>query len=178
MDLLGILNQLVRFLSAQDWAFIMGFFASIATIGGFWIQRKHNKLSVRPIAEILVGNYEDRLVAIVENKGTGPLIVTKFRVRDEEGNEKKSGIEFFESGFPNVVWKMFIHDFEGLAILPGDRKVLLEILEVQQEKTWSSTRKKVRKTLGGLEATLHYEDIYKQKMPVKSRKFDYFRRGE
>lgn len=159
-------------------AFIMGFLASAATVASFWTQRIHNRLSVRPIAEVLVGDYEDRLVVVLENKGIGPLIIKKFLVKNEMGSEKNSVIEFFETGFSDVVWKMFITDLEGLAILPGERKVLLELIGNPTDEEFASKRNRVRRLLGTLEATIHYKDIYGKLMPKKVRKFNFFRRHE
>lgn len=170
------LTNAYTFLASLDWAFIIGLLASIATVASFWIQRRHNILSVRPIAEILVGDYENRLVAVIENKGTGPLIIKEFIVRNSAGIERKSVIGFFGVEFADVTWTMFLPDVDGQAILPGERKVLLELIGSPDSPDFFSQRDRVRRILSGLEAELHYQDIYKRSMPVKKRKFEFFSR--
>src|SRR5437588_8055 len=43
-------------------------------------QRRHNELSVRPLAEVTVADYESSLRVKLRNNGTGPMIVTKIEV--------------------------------------------------------------------------------------------------
>jgi hypothetical protein len=35
-------------------------------------QREHNKLSVKPLAQVLIGDYENRVYVKLVNTGTGP----------------------------------------------------------------------------------------------------------
>lgn len=46
------------------------------------LQVKHNKNSVRPIASILLNDYENLLSVYIENVGTGPLTITKLSCSD------------------------------------------------------------------------------------------------
>src|SRR2546422_55178 len=44
--------------------------------------RKHMKLSVRPVAAIPVADFENRLAVWVSNKGLGPMRIKKLTVAD------------------------------------------------------------------------------------------------
>jgi hypothetical protein len=39
-------------------------------------QRTHNQLTVRPLAYVMVGDYENQLFVKLRNNGTGPMIVS------------------------------------------------------------------------------------------------------
>jgi hypothetical protein len=45
-------------------------------------QRRHNELSVRPLAEITVADYETSLQVKLRNHGTGPMIITSISISD------------------------------------------------------------------------------------------------
>src|SRR2546430_4757052 len=45
-------------------------------------QRKHNELSVRPLAEITVADHESSVRVKLRNHGIGPMIVTAVTVSD------------------------------------------------------------------------------------------------
>ena len=54
------------------------------------ITRKHNILSVKPLPDILVSNYRNRIAISIENNGIGPLIIKNFRAY--VGDESKSNL--------------------------------------------------------------------------------------
>ncbi len=68
-------QQIQDGLSKIDWGLVTGVIALIFTAISLQVQRKHNKLSVKPIAIISAGDYQDELAVHVQNKGTGPLII-------------------------------------------------------------------------------------------------------
>ena len=62
-----------------DFIAALALVTSIASIiigfWGLWIQRKHNILSVKPIAAIGINDIANQIEITVVNNGTGPLIV-------------------------------------------------------------------------------------------------------
>jgi hypothetical protein len=43
-------------------------------------QREHNKLSVKPLAQVLIGDYENRVYVKLVNTGTGPMIIKSIKI--------------------------------------------------------------------------------------------------
>lgn len=71
---------------ASALAAVLALFVSCASV---WIaisaarsQRTHNELSVRPLAEVTVADYESSLRVKLRNNGTGPMIVLAVTVSD------------------------------------------------------------------------------------------------
>jgi hypothetical protein len=54
-------------------------------------QRKHNRLSVRPLAYIMIGDYEDRVFVKLTNNGTGPMIIKSIKVINASNPSEQLG---------------------------------------------------------------------------------------
>lgn len=139
-------------------------------------QRKHNRLSVRPIAMIILGDFENELAVHLQNKGTGPLIIKKLSITDQSGRTNKAIIDFFASDIYKVVWDVFVADIDGWAILPSETKTLIRLKGDSEDKEFVHSRDEIRKVLAQLQIELLYQDIYEKNMPKKVRKLDWFSR--
>ena len=162
--------------SKIDWGLVTGVIALIFTAISLQVQRKHNRLSVKPIALISVGNYENELAVHLQNKGTGPLIIKKLSFVDQSGKTEKAIIDFFGSDFKNVVWSTFVADIDGWTILPNETKTLIKLNGDSADNEFVRVRDKVRKVLAQIQVELLYQDIYEKDMPKKIRKLDWFAR--
>ena len=169
------MEKLFNLIATIDWGIVIAFVAILLTIMTIRDPRKHNKLSVRPIAIISVADYEDRLAVNLQNQGTGPLIIEKISIINN--NEIRSSIiEFFDTDFEDITWSTFIGDIDGWAILPGSQRTLIEIVGDSRDKKFIAKRNRVRKVLANLKIEVRYCDIYEQKMPIKVRSLDFFAR--
>jgi len=169
-------QQILYILAKIDWGVVTGIVALIFTAVTLWIQRKHNRLSVKPIAIISVGDYLNELAVYLQNKGTGPLIIKDLSFTDQSGRKEKSIINFFGSDFRNVVWSTFVSDIDGWAILPSESKTLIKLDGDPTDKDFLLVREKVRKVLALIQVELLYKDIYNNDMPKKVRRLDFFAR--
>lgn len=131
------------------------------------LQVKHNKNRVRPIASILLNDYENLLSVYIENVGTGPLTITKLTCSDGFRKEN-SLIELLPT--VNQNWSTFCESIDGRTIPVGGQVVLVEI-QPQDEKI----RSKIRAALSKIEVSVEYSDIYNSKF-IKRRKLSYFGR--
>lgn len=86
------------------------------------LQIKHNKYSVKPIASIIIGDYEDDIYIKLRNDGNGPLTITKSIFSTNE-NTANSLIELF---FLDITWTTFIEELNGRSISPNNELVLLQ----------------------------------------------------
>ena len=140
------------------------FIASLAaTIWQAKITREHNKLSVKPIPDILTSNFENRITITLENNGTGPLIIKTFKAII--GNQSKSNIIDWMPNLPNgIYWSNWLRDFEGCAIKPFESKLLLEYRLDLQDETQTKVRNIIREALSKISIEFEYTDIYGTKM--------------
>ena len=169
-------QQLQDVVSKIDWGLVTGIIALIFTAISLQVQRKHNRLSVKPIALVSVGDYENELAVHLQNKGTGPLIIKSLSFIDQNGKTEKAIIDFFGSDFKNVVWSTFVADIDGWTILPNETKTLIKLNGDSADKEFVRVRDKVRKVLAQIQVELLYQDIYEKDMPKKIRKLDWFAR--
>lgn len=142
-------------------------FIAVATLAvTIWqgiITRKHNILSVKPIPDILISNFENRIAVTIENKGTGALIIKSFRAYC--GNESKSNIIDWMPILPNgIYWSNWLRDFEGSALKPLESKVLLEFTLDHKNNNQAEARDIIRKSLSKISVEFEYTDVYNNKM--------------
>lgn len=169
-------QQILDVLAKIDWGIVTGVIALIFTAVTLQVQRKHNRLSVKPIAIISVGDYLNELAVYLQNKGTGPLIIEDLSFTDQSGKREKSIIDFFGLDFRNVFWSTFVSDIDGWAILSGETKTLIKLEGDSTDKDFLLVREKARKVLAPIQVELLYQDIYENDMPKKVRKLDFFAR--
>ncbi|NHR06798.1 hypothetical protein HA052_16540 [Chromobacterium haemolyticum] len=160
----------------------VAFFAlllSIISVGiSVWAihsERKHNTLSVRPLAEITVADYEDCLRVKLRNHGIGPMLITAVSVCDNKSC-KPSLVEWMPQLPRDHPWTNFASNTAGRALPPGGEIILLELVEHEGESGFASCRKLIREALATLTVHVEYTDIYNTLMPEHSKPLSWFGR--
>lgn len=137
---------------------ILAFIVAVFALGA---QRKHNRLSVRPLASVTCNDVDDRIVVTLANNGTGPLLVKTLRViRDE----KVIG-DALHKQFPTwMTFRWYVGKIDGRSIAVGKSIDLLIFddpsVQLQED---------VRSTLSSLHIQVSYSDIYNYMQPVYVR---------
>lgn len=128
---------------ASALAAVLALFVSCASV---WIaisaarsQRTHNELSVRPLAEVTVADYESSLRVKLRNNGTGPMIVLAVTVSDG-AKALDSLIEWMPPLPGNRPWNTFSHTLRRRTLQPGAELVLLELTEHDGENNFPQCR--------------------------------------
>jgi hypothetical protein len=158
-------------------AVIISVISLVVAISSLWMQHKHNRLSVRPIANFDLGDYENHIYVKLQNNGFGPLIVNAIRVVGAS-NPDEALIKSMPVLSPKVLWANFLMESRGRSIQPGTELMLLE-LSLQddfEQKQFALSRESVRQALGGLKLEAHYTDIYGTRLPVVTRDLSWFHR--
>lgn len=155
-------------------AFI-SFLAFIVSVCSLWIQRTHNRKSVRPIGHIQLHDSLQGLHVKLVNKGVGPLLVKEFiAVRNAV---IKHNIVYH---LPEHILDGFTHEFhtepEGYWLIPGDELTLLQLEGDHLDKKFAYVRENVRSILSEINVNLIYCDIYDHKHPVFRKSFSLFKR--
>jgi len=146
-------------------------------------QREHNRLSVRPLCYVTLGDYENQLFVKLRNNGTGPMIITSIKIKGAR-DEDKPLIEAMPALPSEVQWTNFVEDCSGRSVPAGGELVLLEL---SQESTlrisplsssrFVLARDRVREALGKFEIRVCYTDIYGSKLPASVRSLNWFHRN-
>lgn len=186
------MNELIKFfidnqneaiaLSATASAFI-AIFAFFVSMFSLFIsyrvlktQQQHNKLSVTPIADATVADYEDCLCVKIRNNGSGPLIVIDLHVGDGARTTKRV-LDWMPDLPANYHWSTFAGNIKSRSILPGHEIILIQLNGDCENKVFRKIRDECRYNLSKLTLNLEYEDIYKTKMKPYRKKLDWFSRN-
>lgn len=139
-------------------------------------QRRHNELSVRPLAEITVADYEDSLRVKLRNNGSGPMIILAVTVSDGT-NAHESLIEWMPALPHGRPWNTFTHALRRRTLQAGAEITLLELTEHENEANFSVCRDRVRAALAPLAVNVEYTDIYNAVMQPCQKPLSWFGRN-
>jgi hypothetical protein len=142
-------------------------------------QHEHNRMSVRPLASIMVGDFENRLYVKLVNNGVGPMIITRLIVPG--ATEPNRALIFHMPDLhPKVFWTTFVEDTSGRSIQPGSEIVLLDLDSASSASAGQFTlsRNLVRTALGKLALEVHYTDVYNTAFVPVSRDLKWFHRHQ
>lgn len=158
------------------------FLALFVSVISVWIsvwsartQRLHNQLSVRPIAEVTVADFEDSLRIKLKNNGSGLMIITAVTVSD--GFNTTDRLIDWMPDLPNGrQWNGFTNSLGNRTLKAGADITLLELTEHEGERNFSKCRDVVRKALTPLRVDVQYTDIYEHVMRPHTKSLSWFGR--
>jgi hypothetical protein len=160
----SILNTFTQYI--QSVIALSAFIISIVSIliAGLTLnmQRKHNRLSVKPIPNITEMNYVDsgKIGLSLENVGIGPMIIKKIKSCKGE-TVKKDPFEWLPEGFDHILTDYTLK-FEGTAIPPMDHICLLYYDYDPKDNKSLNNSELIRSILAELEINVEYADVYDQ----------------
>ncbi len=170
--------NLDQILADPNFNAILALIISITSIGigffGLWLQRKHNRLSVKPIGMITIYDKLGEFGVAILNKGTGPLIIKSIETTNDQGIKKKYPIEWVPREYRHQF--AFRIDLENVAIINGQKP--LNLIKVKfnpqniEEVMLSGT---FREILANLTIRIKYTDIYGKIQPELIRNLNWFR---
>jgi hypothetical protein len=150
------------------------------SIFSLWRQREHDRNSVKPLPQIIFGDYEETLEVSIENAGIGPFIVNQVQVEHKLSHDIQSSvIAQMRDLPPGYFWTTFTDHIEGRAIPAQDRLVLLKLSQPDDEiaaLSFNALRNDVRTQLGYLVITVTGTDVYGTTLPATKRHLDWFHR--
>ena len=159
--------------------------AIIISINTYRSQKEHNKNSVRPILNILLGDYEDVLYVRVDNNGVGPAIVSSTNCTCSYFDELMSANSLVDlipyeatikgkNSFTTAnmhSFTDFVEDITGRTIPPGGQITLLRL-----EKPERAQLIAFRNLLKNCCVEIGYTDIYNSEPWNCKRSLDFFGR--
>lgn len=122
-------------------------------------QIRHNQLSVLPISNIRLKDYEDDVAVSIQNVGSGPLLIKKIEVSRED-KTFGSLIEAMPLLPHGTHWTTFIKRTKR-ALRPGDEVYLVQYQTRDTgDPITQNARTAIRTALRDLHLKIQYEDIY------------------
>lgn len=136
--------------------------------------REHNRLSVRPMPYISQPDYENRIAVVVQNNGTGPMVLKKAEAKT--GVHTGHLMDLIPAPPKNVTFTNFNRIVQVRPIRPGDHVDLLDLSINQNDPAAVRYRDDLREALGDMTVELTYTDVYGSRFKVYSQKLDWFHR--
>ena len=142
-------------------------------------QRKHDRLSLRPLAVIRFTDFDDFLLIKLKNAGIGPMIVTRLETKHvESGVIMGYPIEWFEN--KSYIWNNFRKP-SGDYVLSVDEEVSLLDYSIQPYEGQTKEHRKhdivlIREILKDLSIKVEYKDIYNKRQKAEVKKLNWFGR--
>ena len=131
--------------------------------------------TVRPLAYIAVGDYENQIFVKVVNNGPGPMIIKSITIN----NMPQPLIEVMP-GLGDVRWTHFVKDCANRGVRAGGEVVLINLSSKSNRhvcaRRFAEARDLVRSALGKITVRVEYTDIYNTNQPAAERKLDWFHR--
>ena len=165
---------------------ILSVVALVVSTVTFCSQKKHKKNSVRPILNIVFGDYENNIYVRVDNNGVGPAIIKNIECTycsEKEMVTKKSLIDLFEEWISTQVdadyisekiacFTDFVENIAGRTIAPDHEIVLLKLTNPDYGQAVI-----LRRFLKEVHIEVSYTDIYNTKPWKCRRACDFFGRS-
>lgn len=148
---------------------IISVLAILIALYTYYQSKRHNYLSVQPLASILPQDYHNKICVSLQNKGLGPLITHSIRFINVETKEEKAALIDF---MPNLLGKQLWRDYtksEKLILSPNESKTLLEFVpkiidgKDHYDENYTKNRELIRKALMNVKVVITYSGIYNEK---------------
>lgn len=126
--------------------------ALLVSIYTAYLQREHNRKSVRPICAVIEKYHAHNLAVLIVNRGLGAMTIDELSVKSR-GEVRENLITLL----PKVdqLWNGFSLDIKGRTILP-EREVVLCAIDPETP----AIRKRITRALEGIEITVRFHDVY------------------
>lgn len=143
------------------------------------IQKKHNLNSIKPIIDIIVGDYEDNIYVKLKNMGVGPAIIDKLTCvykgsmpLTEVSSSSLISLLTDSKASSSIIkgYSTFVEDVKGRTIPSNDEIVLMRLRDGDDKDNTA-----LRLVLKDITILVEYRDIYDRKFH-KERELDFFGR--
>lgn len=142
-----------------------------------WCARDHNRRSVKPIPFVAQPDFEDEIAVVIQNNGSGSLILQKAQAKSSAQHRSTHLIDLIPTPPPGMFFKNFNRVEQVRAVRPSDKVDLIDVsIDVDDPKA-VAYRNQLRRALGDMTVELTYTDIYGTHFPVYSIKLAWFQRN-
>jgi hypothetical protein len=166
----GNFGDYIGGLLSPVFALIGIFAATYVTILANQIQKQQ----IRPVGNIILGDYENHLYVDLRNGGLGPLIVKSLKVKNSNSIEKINIIEFMPNNPNRGFWDNYINRIDERVIAPSDKINLIRLRTDLENNNQIKFRDSVRKHLATLTIQVEYTDVFGNAQPTLTKSLVFF----
>ncbi len=173
----GVLNPVISILTLAVTTYIAVSFNEYQKQQQNEANQRQERL-VRPLANILVGDYEEQIQVKIRNAGLGPLTIKEVKIFSPENtrNSFKNLIDIMPAHPENLTWSDFAFKIETKVIAAGAELNLIELTGKTSNNDFEEFKTKVRFALKDIIIEVLYTDIYENEMPKAIELLDIYRR--
>lgn len=158
-------------------ASIAALFAIVISVYSLAVQRRRNRLSVRPIAHFGYVDYENELSIWLRNSGVGPMKIDAITVRCvDSGLVKTTLYEQVSDKAVTGSWTFYSGNLKGRIVRAGGVLHLLKLKGDLGDSEFVAKREATRRALLALELKVSYSDIYGRTIGTEVRELGWFGR--
>lgn len=155
----------------------VSFLSTLLALWAVYLQREHNRVSVRPLPDLIFGDYENQIIVEIHNNGLGPMILVGVEILKDNTVLADNLIDLMPSLPKGMRWDDFVKNLKNRVLAPGEEKTLIELSGNEKSKTFVNFRDKVRETLAPLTVKVYYKGIYDKKSRIFEQSLDWFGRS-
>jgi hypothetical protein len=138
------------------------------------IAHKIQQQLVKPVANIIFGDYDNIIYVNLKNGGLGPLIVKKMIVCDKRKKRGNNLIDFMPPLPHEKAWTNYCYSLENKVIPPSGFINLIKIKGDSNVKSDADIFELIRNSLSLLTITLEYVDVFDNHQFPVSRSLESF----
>jgi hypothetical protein len=154
----------------------VSFLSTLLALWAVYLQREHNRISVRPMPDIVFGDYENEIKVGLHNHGLGPMILVQVEILKNQVVMADNLVDLMPGQPRGISWKDFVKQLKDRILAPGEEKMLIKLSGSTKNKTFIKFRNKVREELSPLVVKVYYKGIYDKRVLVFEKSFGWFGR--
>lgn len=154
----------------------VSFLSTLLALWAVYLQREHNRVSVKPLPDLIFGDYENEIVVEIHNNGLGPMILVRVEILNNNTVLADNLIDLMPDLPKGMDWDDFVKNLKDRVLAPGEEKTLVELSGSEKNKTFVNFRDKVRKALAPLTVKVYYKGIYDKNVLTFEKSLDWFGR--
>lgn len=157
-------------------AVILSFLSTLLALWAVFLQREHNRISVKPLPDIVFGDYENEIKVGIHNHGLGPMILVNVEILKNQTVIANNVIDLMPDQPRGISWEDFVQLLKDRVLAPGEEKMLVKLSGNSENKTFVKFRNKVREELAPLTVKIYYKGIYDKNDRIFEKSLDWFDR--
>lgn len=157
-------------------AVVVSFLSTLLALWAVFLQREHNRISVKPLPDIVFGDYENEIKVGIHNHGLGPMILVNVEILKNQAVIADNVIDLMPDQPNGISWEDFVQLLKDRVLAPGEEKMLVKLSGNSKNKTFVNFRNKVREELAPLTVKIYYKGIYDKNVLIFEKSLDWFER--
>jgi hypothetical protein len=183
MEILGkILDFIMKYpdqsaIIIASLALFVSAISTILAINSVKLQREHNYISVRPVADLIFSDFENYIAVQLKNNGLGPMVIKEFNVLENNEFKANNLIDLMPDQPETIPWKNFEKEINNRTFGTSEELFIIELGPEKAFQEFIRYRDNIRKNLSPLTIIIKYHSLYNEKLLTYKRDLSWFGRN-